>query len=407
MARSAAARALGFVRRQKKAFKVNIARNVVQNFSLGLTYQYQSVYIAELGASAMELGYVNSVGGLASTLITLPVGWLADRYGIRRVLLTALPLMALGYAVFGVARGWEITMVALVLTSLSTDMVFTVCPMICGNTLASVERATGMQLCDTLSALPRIVAPVVAAFIISRFGGLSVEGIRSLYWLQTAGIVVAAAIIFLWFRNPEVARRRDRTSIADGVGRIMEEGTMVKRWLLYQVFGTFPMYMAIYVPLYAREFKMADQYTLGLMDTGYYMVVVLLAVPSGILADRIGRKRLITMITPLYILGMLLLIIADSRPMLILVGLLSGFNFMAGVTGGAISVELVPRDLLGSWFGLNGLFRGLVNMSSPLLGGLLWNRFGPESVFIFLAATQLLKLGILATMPETTQGLHV
>jgi len=60
---SVAGRALGFIRRQKRAFKVNIVRNVIQYFSLGLTYQYQSVYISELGASAMEIGYVNSVGG--------------------------------------------------------------------------------------------------------------------------------------------------------------------------------------------------------------------------------------------------------------------------------------------------------------------------------------------------------
>ena len=93
---SLAGRAMTFIRRQKRPFKVNIVKNILQNFSIGLTYQYQSVYISELGASAMEVGYVNSVGGLASTMITLPVGWLADRYGIKRILLTALPLMAVG-----------------------------------------------------------------------------------------------------------------------------------------------------------------------------------------------------------------------------------------------------------------------------------------------------------------------
>jgi hypothetical protein len=141
-------RTLGFIRRQKRAFKVNIVRNILQYFSIGLTYQYQSVYISELGASAMEIGYANSVGGLVSTLITLPVGWLADRYGIKRMLLTAFPLMALDYAVFGLAQGWEITMVALVLTSLSTNMVNVVCPMICGNTLASAENCVGCGECE-------------------------------------------------------------------------------------------------------------------------------------------------------------------------------------------------------------------------------------------------------------------
>ncbi|HEX9913557.1 MAG TPA: MFS transporter [Candidatus Bathyarchaeia archaeon] len=403
MAGSAAERALGFIRRQKSAYKVNIARNFLQNFSMGLTQQYQSVYIAELGATPLEVGYATSVGGIASTLITLPTGWLADRYGIRRILLVALPLMALGYSVFGLAQGWQVTMVALFLTSLSWDMAMTVCPMICGNSLASVERATGMQLCDTLSALPRVIAPVIAAFIISRFGGISVEGIRPLYWLEVAGLLAAALLIYRWFRDP-VEHIGTRKSVLSDMGRVFKEGTAVRRWILYQMVSMLTMYMAFYVPLYARTVKGADQYTLGAMDTAFYVVVVLFAIPSGVLADRIGKKRLIMMITPFYSAAMLLLVAADSSPLLILAGLMSGFNFVAGVTQGAIGVELVPRDILGSWFGLNGLFRGLVSMVSPLLGGVLWNSLGPEYVFYFLAATQVLKLGILTTVPEPGRG---
>jgi MFS family permease len=289
MAGSAADRALGFIRRQKSAYKVNIARNFLQNFSLGLTQQYQSVYITELGATPLEVGYVTSVGGLATTLITLPTGWLADRYGIRRILLVALPLMALGYSVFGLARGWQVTMVALFLTSMSWDMAMTVCPMICGNSLASVERATGMQLCDTLSALPRVVAPVVAAFIISSFGGISVDGIRPLYWLEVAGLLAATLLIYRWFRDP-VEHIGTRKSVLSDMGRVFKEGTAVRRWILYQMVSMLTMYMAFYVPLYAREVKGADQYTLSAMDTAFYVVVVLFAIPSGVLADRMGRR---------------------------------------------------------------------------------------------------------------------
>ena len=403
MAESAAEKALGFFKRQKNAYKVNIIRNFIQNFSIGLTQQYQSIYISQLGATPLEVGYATGVGGIASTLVTLPTGWLADRYGIKRVLLVAMPVMALGYLVFGLAQGWQITMLALFLTSLSWDMAMTVCPMICGNSLASAERATGMQLCDTLAAIPRIVAPVVAAFIISRFGGISVEGIRPLYWLEAAGLLVAAFVIYRWFKDP-VAVRAERRSLSEGIRRILSEGVTVKRWILYQMTSMLTMYMAFYVPLYAREVKNADQYTLGAMDTAFYVVVVFCSVPGGILADRIGKKRLIMLITPLYSAAMLLLVRADSSPLLILAGLMSGFNFVARVTGGAISVELVPRDLLGSWFGLNGLFRGLVSMASPVLGGVIWNSLGPQYVFYFLAATQILKLGILATVPEPGRG---
>jgi MFS family permease len=260
-----------------------------------------------------------------------------------------------------------------------------------------------MQLCDTLSALPRVFAPVAAAYLISRFGGISVEGIRPLYWLEVAGLLGAALLIYRLFRDP-VERSGARRSVLGDMGRVLREGIAVRRWILYQMASMLTMYMAFYVPLYARTVKGADQYTLGAMDTAYYAVIVLFAIPSGILADRIGKKKLIMMITPLYSAAMLILVAADSGPLLILAGLMSGFSFVAGVTQGAISVELVPRDVLGSWFGLNGLFRGLVSMASPILGGVLWSSLGPEYVFYFLAVTQVLKLGVLATVPEPGRG---
>jgi len=162
----------------------------------------------------------------------------------------------------------------------------------------------------------------------------------------------------------------------------------------------FPNYMAIYVPLYARQVKGAGQLTLGLMDMGYWLIIVLLAIPVGLVADRFGRKRLIGLMAPLYSVGVVLLMVAPNEATLVVAGLLTGFIMLSNVTSSSIGVELVPKDLLGSWFGIIGLFRSLVSVASPLLGGLLWNSFGPASVLIFLAVTQVLKLGILATMPN-------
>jgi len=136
------------------------------------------------------------------------------------------------------------------------------------------------------------------------------------------------------------------------------------------------------------------------MDTTYWVVIVLLAVPVGIVADRIGKKKLVMLLTPLYCVGILLMMFSTNNLTLIIASLLTGFFMLAMVTQGAISVELVPQELLGSWFGLTGFFRGIVSMVSPILGGLLWNTYGPNSILVFLAASQILKLGILYTIPK-------
>jgi MFS family permease len=404
MLESVAGKGVDFFRRQHRAFKVNIARNLVSKFSIGLTQQYQSIYVSALGANAVELGLVSSVGGVANTLFMLPVGWLADRYGIRKTLMWGLGVMLLSFLTFGFAQNWQMGGLAMALFTMGFSFMMVVCPMICGNTLRNEERVTGMQLCDTVTALPRLVAPVLAAYLITRFGGMNAGGIRPLFWISAVGILVALAIVYLYLSNP-IEPSRKGGSILQGFRRVFKEGTMVTRWLIFTMISTVPMYLAFYIPYYAKEIKGADPYVIGLMDSAYWASSVFLALPVGVLADRYGRKKLVAILTPLYCLSLVLLIVSPNDLVLILAGALNGFFMLGAITQAAIGLELVPREILGSWTGLNSLSRGLVNIAAPMIGGLLWASLGPEYVFYFLIATQVVKLGILWTIPSSvTRG---
>ena len=256
-----------------------------QNFSMGLTQQYQSVYITLLGADPLQLGFATSIGGLVNAFVTIPSGYLANRYGIGKVLLSSLLIMASGYALFGLTQGWLLTTAGIAIVSVGWGASMVACPLICGNCLRSEERATGMQICDTISAVPRLIAPIIAAFIITLFGGLSVRGIRPLYWLEVIGLLASSIIIFRFFRDPVRDRSENVSSLREEMKRVFNEGVMVKRWLFYIVVSTLPIYMAIYIPLYAKQFKGADQYILGLMDAAYWLTIVILALPTGIWAN--------------------------------------------------------------------------------------------------------------------------
>jgi len=401
---SVADKGLDFLRRQHRAFKVNIARNLVSKFSIGLTQQYQSIYVSALGANAVQLGLVSSVGGIANTLFMLPVGWLADRYGIRKTLMWGLGVMLLSFLTFGLAQNWQMGGIAMALFTMGFSFMMVVCPMICGNTLRNEERVTGMQLCDTVTALPRLVAPVVAAYLITRFGGMNAGGIRPLFWISAGGILVALAIVYLWLSNP-IEPSKKGGSILQGFSRVFKEGTMVTRWLIFTMISTVPMYLAFYIPYYAKELKGADPYVIGLMDSAYWASSVFLALPVGVLADRYGRKKMVAILTPLYCLALVLLIVSPNDIVLIIAGALNGFFMLGAITHAAIGLELVPREMLGSWNGLNSLARGLVSIAAPFIGGLLWASLGPEYVFYFLIATQAVKLGILWTIPSSvTRG---
>jgi DHA1 family bicyclomycin/chloramphenicol resistance-like MFS transporter len=157
----------------------------------------------------------------------------------------------------------------------------------------------------------------------------------------------------------------------------------------------------VYVPVFAAEIKHADQYVLGGMATTSAVVPLLLSIPIGRVADTIGRKKVIYVTILIYCLSLLLLVYALDSTMLLFSAVLQGFYMLTAVTRGAMTAELVPTRLLGRIYGVLGLFRGLVMVLSPLIGGIIWSTIGPEYIFFFIILTQLFGVILLSSMPET------
>jgi MFS family permease len=79
-----------------------------------------------------------------------------------------------------------------------------------------------------------------------------------------------------------------------------------------------------------------------------------------------------------------------------------GFRMLGYFAYGSMTPELVPRDCLGRWRGLIGLFTGLASIPAPIIGGYIWEHLGPEWVFIIPTLIDLLILmPILHSVPET------
>jgi len=61
-------------------------------------------------------------------------------------------------------------------------------------------------------------------------------------------------------------------------------------------------------------------------------------------------------------------------------------------------------NMIGSSLVL-GLFRGLISVPAPLLGGLIWDAIGPQYVFLTAIGLDLcIRLPLLIGMPETLGG---
>ncbi|MGC9361276.1 MAG: MFS transporter, partial [Anaerolineae bacterium] len=147
--------------------------------------------------------------------------------------------------------------------------------------------------------------------------------IRPLYYVRFVGYVLILG--FLWWQLSEP--RRDTLAGGNAKGtftadfRELFQGGIARRWILVATITALPTaMMAPFITLYAHEIKGADQYLLGLMATAMVASRLIFGIPLGRLADRIGRKRVIFAITPLWYISILLLVLAKGPAMLILSG---------------------------------------------------------------------------------------
>jgi MFS family permease len=177
----------------------------------------------------------------------------------------------------------------------------------------------------------------------------------------------------------------------------------LKKWLLIASISQLPLGMVLpFTQVFAHQIKGGSAFVLGAMVTGSALASIIFAIPMGRLADRIGRKKVLYITIPLFWLSNVVLIMADSPSLLIAAGVLQGFYYIGSPIIAAMEREMIPRELMGRWIGINRFFKMATSALLALLAGILWDRIGPQYIFlIFVGIDLMIRLPLLISLPET------
>jgi len=399
-----------------RRFKTMLVAMGLYSWATGLPSQYNQLYVTALGANTVELGSLNGLGGVASSMVSAPMGWFIDKHGVKKVIALGLILSAAVSGIYGYAFNWWMLIPAIVLAQTSMRMIMPLTDIIFVETTKPEKRALAMGFSRTVWAIPTALAPMTAAIIVAKFGGINIQGIRPLYYVQL--ISIAFIVLFIVFMlEPGQARlvtnrhkSISRTSLVEDFRELFKGESWLKHWAIIMSLQHFGWSVAFpFIPLWMVNVKGADPYILGAIGTAGMVTSALLQIPTGRLADKIGRKKAFLLLAPFSYLGTILLIQAPSPQFLIAVGVLGAAgSMMMGGIGGVSFIpfitmfwETVPAEKMGRWFGLTGALN-IFALPASILGGLMWQAGLAELVlFIPVLIEALTVIPILMRIPDT------
>ncbi len=393
----------GYLRKQSRNFKTLLLRDALASFSGSVTEAYQNLYLRVLGASITEVGMVRSLSSIVDAITSLPAGMLTDRYNLKKLILFGL-FVGLGPSIlFVMANDWRMVIAATIGGVIAARLSLPALQVSFIDCMKDSERATGIGFFATVRSIVSAVAPIIAAFVVTYFGGITANGIRSLYLFPLAVCMISIVIVWKGLTQVEVQRARERPSSLSFFTDIFKGDKSMRQFLVMEMMREFTVFMVNpFFFIYAVEAKHADPYILGLMTTAQMLITVFLALPLGRLSDRVGRKKVVYYFRIFRYATDIGLILAPSPQFLVLVGVFRGIRLVSqDVSYSAFIFELVPLEKRGRWIAISSLLAGFSGAIATPLGGFLYESFAPEALFIFLTLFDLLIImPIFSRIPE-------
>lgn len=393
-----------FFSKQSRNFIVLLFRRGYASLFNNIPMQYTSLYMKTLGVKEIGIGYLRSLGNIASTIISPFLGFIADVKSLKKALMIAMIIEIVAPLFYLFAWNWQLLTLAVIFTTLTWNIGSIVEVVYIANSLRRTTRATGFGVINTISILSSLIAPMIAAFIVEKFGGITSEGIRPLFTIQFFGLALLAPITLMFLEDIKGSGKKfnlkeDFTSMFN----ILRNRKWLQRWIVVEALGGYVWGITMpYVMIYAVEYKEASPWILGLMGTVLNATSFISSIPIGRLGDKIGRIKTLIMIRPAFYLSLLLFIFAPNPYYLIIAWAFRGVFFSSISLWQTIAMELVPEEERGRWSGIKGFLSGLARIPSSIIGGYMWTYLGPQTPFIAALIIDLsIRLPLLYMTPET------
>jgi len=374
-----------------------------------ITDTYSQLYIAELGATAFIIGGISAISIIILCLVRIPGGYVADRYGRKKIINFMTFAVALTTLIYAFAPSWEWYLFGTVLNNLF--LIYQPALMaIRADSLAPQRRGLGFAIGDFLPNLISIPAPLVSIWLVSSYG-LRI-GMRYAY-ITSAILGVGAGIIRLFLKEtlPQLPRKNKIESFKEIHEDFKKEYTDALKFVFKQL-RSLAIFYVIFNFAFAGLSPLLSYYTvyhLG-VSTGDWGIIfwtgnavsLLLVIPIGFSLDKMGRKKVLFFIVSVSIIGFALLALTPQKAeftflialISMTVVMLSSTAFMIATS--ALEADIIPRERRGRVGATLAIVSSLAMAAGQSLSGFLYQSFSPRLPFMITTVLLTVTVIVLA-----------
>jgi MFS family permease len=363
---------------------------LVMNFAVAIPNTYYSLFVLGLGGTPFIIGIMQFISFLALASAQFPGGYLADKHGRKNLVVKLTLAMALANLFCVLAPSWHFVLVGIMLQNIFLGALVPRLQAIIADSIPMEKRGMGFSMFMLVNNAAAIFSPFVAGSLYLRYG--LVLGVRIAYSIVVVMYLIAATVRS---RLTETLKVNNGEPSLSGAFReypkAVKEGLCIWKkvprsmFIMFLTNASSAFVFAAFAPyqvVYATRILHIDEFSWAFVMMWFTASMVFLALPSGKLTDKIGRKKPALVSWVLFALFPFLFLAGGLFTLFVAYLFFGASNALFAAAYQALEADLVPQELRGKEVGCSYFIIFVLMAFGGLIGGFLYQSVSPMLPFI-------------------------
>lgn len=346
-----------------------------------------------LGAQAYIVGLVEGAAETTASLLRIVSGFLSDKFGKRKMfVLIGYSMSTITKPLFAFANVWAFVLFVRVIERIGKGIRTVPRDALVAESCEPSMRGKAFGVQRSMDGLGSMLGAVLAFLL------LPLLGFRNTFLFAfLPGILAVVAILFV--KEMKAADKPQSGNMTIKLS-LRELPQSLRIFILSASIFAVAHFGYAFLMLRALDLGLTEQ-TAVFLYMLFYLCHSIFSIPSGILSDKIGRKKVLAAGYALFAFLAVGLFFADNFYTLLLCFLLYGafFAMIDGVSR-AFVVDLAPPHLKATALGTFHAATGLVALPAAFVIGLIWENISPGAAFLYGAFFAFVALIVLNFVRE-------